>query len=492
MTSARQSFLGCPVDAVSHEEILARARTALLQHGRLIIEGLNVAKLVVARRDPALMEALTAADVVHVDGAGIAFGARLLGQPLPRRRAGIDVMDDLLRLCAAEGKRAFLLGATAEIVAQTAQRMQAQHPGLMIAGCHHGYFAEAEAAAIARQTAASGAALLLVGMSSPKKEMFLQRYMQACGVQVAMGVGGAFDVVAGVVVRAPLWMQRVGFEWVFRLLQEPRRLAGRYVKTNSIFAWLLLQQMATKCCGIIRHRAVLPWPKFLDRLQQIHGFEAAICRHEIYFLHYKRWMRVRAVAAMARDIALLYVAPFFASVPAVDAACYAVVTLDGASGYETVKRAMAALPSHITCAVVTHPRVKSAALCPARPVGRALVDALRKAMQRLLLPRGELSRVVVASCVLRSVVWQASWQRFYTQHPAMRWCVLHNDFDMMSSAAVAALSPYVTTICVQHGIPTDEFSRHAQRCKLCGVEVARTFICSTEPRLLQWMRWGEV
>jgi N-acetylglucosaminyldiphosphoundecaprenol N-acetyl-beta-D-mannosaminyltransferase len=104
---------------------------------------------------------------------------------------------------------------------------------------------------------------LLVGISSPRKEIFLNRHMARCGVRVAMGVGGAFDVVAGTIPCAPVWMQRAGLEWCFRMLQEPRRLAWRYLSTNSQFAWILGGEIIRHYGFAWARRQALPWAEFL-------------------------------------------------------------------------------------------------------------------------------------------------------------------------------------------------------------------------------------
>lgn len=458
MRATRKTLLGCPVDSLSQAEILHAATHAIAHGKRLTIEGLNVAKLIAARRDATLMAALKEADIVHIDGAGVAVGAQLLGHRFPARRAGIDLMDDLLQLCAAQKAGVFLLGAKPDIVARAAVAMQVNHPNLVISGYRDGYFADQEAPTIAQQIAASGAALLLIGISSPKKEIFLHRHMEACGVRVAMGVGGAFDVAAGAIPRAPLWMQKTGLEWVFRLVQEPRRLAWRYAKTNSKFAVLLIKERIKKHMPFATTRPETSWNIFFPLLQQIYGEAAAVARHEIFFLHRPQGRlpsRLRAIAALLRDAGLLYYAP---RPIASNATTYAVVTLAGASGYGTIKRAMDALAA--SCELITHPRMRIDGKMqhrPARPPLRAVRSALVQAGNALAVKRNGISRIIVASCVVRHALWQASWRAFYRQHPAMKRCLLHNDFDMMSSACVSALSPELEMICIQHGIPTDEF-----------------------------------
>ena len=112
----------------------------------------------------------------------------------------------------------------------------------IIAGYRNGYFDDKEAEEIAKQIAESGAQMLFVAMSSPKKEIFLNRYKDKLDVPFIMGVGGAFDVVAGQIKRAPLWMQKSGLEWLYRVVQEPRRMWKRYLVTNSVFIYLVLKE----------------------------------------------------------------------------------------------------------------------------------------------------------------------------------------------------------------------------------------------------------
>ncbi|MBC9250127.1 UDP-N-acetyl-D-mannosamine transferase [Pseudomonas alcaligenes] len=236
----RISMLGCPVDLLSPQELLADIEQALHSNARIRLEGLNVAKLVDARRTPDLMLALEQAERVHIDGAGIHLGLRWLNPWVPPRRAGIDLVGDLCALAARLDAPVFLLGAKARVVHATADRLTAQYPGLRIAGVHHGYFKAEEEADIAQAIRASGAKLLFIGISSPKKENFLRQHWDQLGVNLGMGVGGSFDVLSGQLPRAPRWVQRICMEWCFRMLLEPRRLAWRYLSTNYLYSGLLL------------------------------------------------------------------------------------------------------------------------------------------------------------------------------------------------------------------------------------------------------------
>jgi N-acetylglucosaminyldiphosphoundecaprenol N-acetyl-beta-D-mannosaminyltransferase len=170
---------------------------------------------------------------------GILVGARLLGLRVPERVAGVDLMDKIFSLCAAEDFHPYLLGARPAVLADAVGELARRHPGLRLAGCHHGYFSATEEAGIVDEIRASGADCLFVGMPTPSKERFMAKYRADLGVPFVMGVGGGIDVLAGHVQRAPLAWQRSGFEWLYRTLQEPRRMWRRYLTTNLAYAGIL-------------------------------------------------------------------------------------------------------------------------------------------------------------------------------------------------------------------------------------------------------------
>lgn len=200
----------------------------------------NVAKLVNMQKDPQLDESVRSCDIINIDGMGVVAGARLLGHDVPERVAGVDLFHELLSMSARQGYSVFLLGATDDVVHTTADKVKALYPGLKLAGFHHGYFWDDEQGMVDK-IRESGAQLLFVAITSPKKENFINRWRDQLGVTFVMGVGGTFDVVAGKVRRAPLWMQNWGLEWFYRVLQEPGRMWKRYLVSNSQFAWLLLK-----------------------------------------------------------------------------------------------------------------------------------------------------------------------------------------------------------------------------------------------------------
>ncbi|MFC3714007.1 WecB/TagA/CpsF family glycosyltransferase [Sphingoaurantiacus capsulatus] len=202
----------------------------------------NVAKLVHMRRDEQLRRSVEGCDIVNIDGMGVVWGARLVGHAVGERVAGIDLFHALIELAAARGYPVYLLGATDEMVLATRDRLVERHPALKVAGYHNGYFWDDEPAMV-HEIAASGARLLFVAITSPSKENFIDRWRDQLGVDFVMGVGGTFDVVAGKVKRAPHWMQRSGLEWLYRVIQEPRRMFYRYFSTNIIFARILTVEL---------------------------------------------------------------------------------------------------------------------------------------------------------------------------------------------------------------------------------------------------------
>jgi len=201
----------------------------------------NVAKIVNMRKDVQLSRSINSCDIINIDGMGVVWGARLLGYKIPERVAGIDLFNALIQMSAKEHLPIYLLGATDAVVRATVDKLKLQDPTLIIAGYHHGYFWDDEKNVV-EKIRASGAKLLFVAITSPKKENFIDKWRQELGVTFVMGVGGTFDVISGKVMRAPLWMQNSGLEWLFRVIQEPRRMWKRYLTTNSQYAFMLLKE----------------------------------------------------------------------------------------------------------------------------------------------------------------------------------------------------------------------------------------------------------
>lgn len=238
----RHLLFGLNIDGLTMAQTLDRCRQAIATRQSLLVGVLNAAKVVNMRRDPALRDALLDCDVLLADGQSIVWASRLLGKPLPERVAGIDLFEQLLALAHSQRRNVYLLGAKPEVLAALEKTIGTRWPDLKIVGSQHGYFNDVEAETIAADIGASQADMLFLGMASPKKEIFLRRFQDVLNVPVLHGVGGSFDVMAGLTKRAPVGWQRLGLEWAYRLLQEPGRMWKRYLTTNSAFIALTLRE----------------------------------------------------------------------------------------------------------------------------------------------------------------------------------------------------------------------------------------------------------
>ncbi len=242
----RHDLFGLRIDAMTKADVIDLVGSSLKSRDRLLIGVVNAAKIIKLRSDAVLRESLLECDVLLADGQSVIWASRLLGRPLPERVAGIDLFELMLGLAHRDGHSIYLLGARPEVLAMLEKKIQIRWPGLRIAGSRDGYFATVEAAAVAADIAGSAADMLFLGMTSPKKEIFLGTYGTSLGVPVLHGVGGSFDILAGLTRRAPLRWQRCGMEWAYRVIQEPRRLWKRYLTTNTQFIFLLLRELVRR------------------------------------------------------------------------------------------------------------------------------------------------------------------------------------------------------------------------------------------------------
>ncbi len=250
----RITVLDTPMDAWTMAQTIAEVERRI-EAGQLTQHVVvNVAKLVQLRRDPRLRKSVIESDIINIDGMGVVWGARLLGQPVPERVAGIDLFRQLLARAEQRGWGVYFLGAQQRVLDEMIAQVRAELPRLEISGARNGYFAQAEQEGIVDAIRDSGATLLFVAMSTPQKENFIDQWSDRLGVRFVMGVGGSFDVIAGATQRAPAWVQRVGFEWLYRTLQEPRRMLPRYLDTNTRFAGLVLRERVRRDLERMRNR----------------------------------------------------------------------------------------------------------------------------------------------------------------------------------------------------------------------------------------------
>ncbi len=222
----RVKILGVQVDAVTMAQAVERVESLIAAGEPSMVATANAEMLLNATHDDELKRILNAASLVVPDGAGTVWAARHLGKHMPERVAGFDLVQELMKVAPSKGWRFFLFGAAPGIADKAKAKAEALYPGIQIAGTHNGYFKPADEPDIIAQIKASRADILLAALGVPKQEKWLSKYKDELQIPVSIGVGGTFDVMAGVVKRAPLWMQRARLEWLFRAMLQPSR-AGR-------------------------------------------------------------------------------------------------------------------------------------------------------------------------------------------------------------------------------------------------------------------------
>ncbi|WP_240616055.1 WecB/TagA/CpsF family glycosyltransferase [Listeria kieliensis] len=230
------------MDTLTLQETLERISKAVENREVMQHVVINASKINLMAQDAKLAGIINESPLINADGKSIVWAARFLGYKIPDRITGIDLFEYLVALAAQKEWRVYYFGATEEVVREVVRRHQMMYPKLKLAGFRNGYFTDEESVQIAREIHASQADLLFVGFSSPKKEYWISDYQTIMQVPFAMGVGGSFDIIAGKTKRAPIWVQRAGFEWLYRLLQEPRRLMKRYIIGNTQFIGKVLKE----------------------------------------------------------------------------------------------------------------------------------------------------------------------------------------------------------------------------------------------------------
>lgn len=241
------AILGVPFDNVSTAETIATIEQMVRSRRPHYLATANVDFLVQAARDVELRRILFDAHLVLCDGTPLVWASRLLGNSLTERVAGSDLIPLLLRVAEEKHFRPFFLGATPDAIETAVQRVQEKHPKLEIAGYYSPPFnrlLEMDHEEIRSRILQTQPDLLFVGFGCPKQEKWINMHYRSLGVPVSVGVGGTIDFLAGKLSRAPMWMRRTGTEWIYRMAQEPRRLAGRYAKDLWYFGGGILVQFA--------------------------------------------------------------------------------------------------------------------------------------------------------------------------------------------------------------------------------------------------------
>lgn len=243
MNNQKIDFLSIPIDAISMQETISLIDKSIQEGKHLQHVVINAGKVVSMQKNKELYNSVVDCDIINADGQSVVWAARFLGKYLPERVAGIDLMENLIQLAQEKSYKCFFFGAKEKVVSKLAKIYSEKYTSDIIAGYRNGYYTTEEEQQIAQQIADSGANILFVAMTSPKKEIFLNKHREILkNINFTMGVGGSFDVIVGVTKRAPVWMQKIGMEWFYRFAQEPKRMWRRYLVGNWQFIQLVLKE----------------------------------------------------------------------------------------------------------------------------------------------------------------------------------------------------------------------------------------------------------
>lgn len=246
------AILGVPIDDLSQEEVMQRLDEFVASGRFHQVATANTDFLINAQRDPELMTILRTADMVVPDGMPLVVASRWLRSGLRERVTGADLVPNLAKRAAEKGYRVFLLGGKPEVAKTAAERLAAQNPGLQIVGCVSPpvkHVVEMDHEVLLAEIEAARPDILFVAFGNPKQEKWIHLNRSRLAVPVCIGIGGTFDFLAGHIRRAPAWMQSSGLEWLYRLLQEPKRLWKRYSTDVVHFSRLIVAQLWTTRAG---------------------------------------------------------------------------------------------------------------------------------------------------------------------------------------------------------------------------------------------------
>lgn len=244
----RISLFDCPIDALTMDQTMEKINSAIQKKSHIHHALVNAATIVNLQKDSVLRNGIIHCDLINADGQGVIMAAKALGLYLPERVSGPDLMEKIVALAYEKKYKIFFLGAEEYVVKKVVEVYSEKYSSDIIAGYRNGYFSTEDESEIARQITEAKPNILLVAMTSPKKEDFLYRNKSLfMNINLITGVGGCFDIVAGKTRRAPLWMQRAGLEWFFRMIQEPGRLFKRYLTTNTaLLKMIFLKKVLNK------------------------------------------------------------------------------------------------------------------------------------------------------------------------------------------------------------------------------------------------------
>lgn len=233
----KERILGVDVSPVTMGEALDRVDAIISMRKPEFIVAINPEKIMKSMHDECLKDMLNSANLNLPDGVGILVASRLKGGSIRYRVTGIDLMMNICLRASKSGYRVYMLGASPGTADRAAEKLKEKFPGLIISGTHDGYFKDSEESVI-NGIASSNSDVLFVAMGSPKQEYWIKNNMDRLNVPLLMGVGGSYDVICGSIKRAPIWMRKLGLEWLFRLIKEPWRIGRMLVLPVFIAAAL--------------------------------------------------------------------------------------------------------------------------------------------------------------------------------------------------------------------------------------------------------------
>ena len=234
--------MGVRIDPLTMAETVAATEKFVRDKKPLHLMGVNADKLNQCATDEAIKKIVNESEIINADGASVVLAARYLGYSVPERVAGIDLMQELLDLANEKGYSVYFFGAKEEVLTDMLTIFKKDYPNLRVVGHRNGYFSAEEEEAIQEDIREKNPDFVFVGITSPKKEYLIQKFMDNGVNSVFMGVGGSFDVLSGHIKRAPMWMQKANLEWLFRVANEPKRLFKRYFVGNVSFIYKVVKE----------------------------------------------------------------------------------------------------------------------------------------------------------------------------------------------------------------------------------------------------------
>jgi len=222
------------------DEFIRYIENSISNGNKLIQSGVNAASMVELKNNSALVDAYNNSDLINIDGMSMVWALRFLGFTVPERVACPDLASGIMDLAQKNSLRLYMFGAEENNLKAAVENVRKMYPKLMVAGFRNGFFNQDDEEQIVKMINSAQSDILFLGMPSPRKEFFVEKYKDQLNVKYILGVGGFFDILSGSIKRAPLWMQNIGMEWFYRLIREPQRMWRRYLIGNVKFIKLVL------------------------------------------------------------------------------------------------------------------------------------------------------------------------------------------------------------------------------------------------------------